>query len=268
MADLSSIAVKEGASGLPQGGEPERRGEKRKAPERPDEAGSKRAKVLHAEREDRLKLEDELERRKLILKLRAWGSAFPKEVSDMIKDVESLPFDALKTLLQEIKLTVGTRTAGIVNKAFVTGGLLVAEGLIEKNTSLQVTGPVARLAGLSNDPNWQDLVKETTLEYSDWIYQHPLHRLMLYGMHQVMAIHAVNAKSGVKKKEDGGFFTPSDTAKNNDELMRDLKELDNLRQATGPHKILPRPDEAAPQDATATEAEQTQDNGAEEEGTP
>jgi hypothetical protein len=196
MADLSSIAVDErgpapGGAGSTAPG----KGQKRAAETAPDSSragaggGTKSPKLdaessagENLERMNRLRELEALSIRELILKIRAWCSAFPDITKDIIKSVnlESEDEHSLKSLLDQIRFTVATRTIGIVTTDGAQGLLHLAEELIDTHTSIKVKGPTARLTDLGRDPNFQDLVKETMLDNAHWLYTKPVYRLIYY----------------------------------------------------------------------------------------
>jgi hypothetical protein len=216
--DMAAIAVPEARAGeAPQ----EKRGTKRareepspqpRAPRANSEQDDAVQRLLNqppADQQNRGSPEGETEfyRRKIILKLKAWGAAFSDIAGEILKskDLETLDTRHLEILLNEVKFAVATRTSGIVTQGFAGTALVAGEGLISANTTLKVAGPAVKLQQLANTKDYQDLVKELTLEYADWIYQHPLNRFAAFMVHRVFTIHSINtaaeAQEPAQKKQ-------------------------------------------------------------------
>lgn len=208
MSDLSSFAVDEGgpsaAGPKAAGGQGGRKrsagqagldGQAATEPNKSAKASAPLETFDRAKAQAELQAYQALESRKTILKIKAWASAFPELLGEMLKDMdlEKLDLSRLESLLQQMMFTVATRTTGIVTFTGAESVLTVAEDVIDSHTSFHVKGPVAKLSNLSNDKNFQDLIKETTLYYADWVYSTPEKRLILYLMHQVMGIHKINS---------------------------------------------------------------------------
>lgn len=138
--------------------------------------------------------DSEFHRRKIILKLKAYGSAFPEVAGEILKskNLEDLDNRQLEMLLNEVKFTVGTRTSGIVTSKF-SNTLLVAGGyLLTQNTSLKLDGPRIRLHDIAQSKDYQDLLKELTLEYADWVYSKPENRFAAYMADAIFNMHSIN----------------------------------------------------------------------------
>jgi len=138
-----------------------------------------------------------LYRRKLILKIRSYATAFPKEVGHQVaaKDLENLGENQLESLLQEIKFTVGSRSTSIVTNQAAAVSLLVLEDWLKENMNKEVSGPEIRLSQLMNSEDCQYLVKELSLEYADFVYQRPEARMAMYLFNAVQTIDGINRKA-------------------------------------------------------------------------
>lgn len=173
--------------------------------------------------------EGEIYRRKLILKLKSYATSFPDVCGELLKDkgLENMDTRQLEVLLNEVKFTVGARTSQIVTGAFSSQILLLEQYLLAENTSLYVEGPSVQLTQLANSKDYQDLVKELTLEYADWIYQRPENRFFAFMANAVMTMHSVNSKAiengaADPKKRKRAFIDPN-TA-NMDRPLEDKEE--------------------------------------------
>lgn len=231
MADLSTIAVDEQRGAAPggNGSTAQGRGQKRPAEAAPDSsranaAGANKSPRLDAEssagenleRMNRLRELEVLSMRELILKIRAWCSAFPDITKDIIKNVnlESEDEHSLKSLLDQIRFTVATRTIGIVTTDGAQGLLHLAEELIDTHTSIKVKGPVAKLTDMGRDPNFQDLVKETMLDNAHWLYTKPVYRLIYYCGQGLYKIDTANRTTmeNIRKTEEALASTEAQKA--------------------------------------------------------
>lgn len=163
--------------------------------------GLERAHMLNQQREY-----EGIEKTKLSLKIRAWASAFPGEVGDLVKgiDLDKADYSSLISLFNQIQFTVATRTTGIVSQAGVESGLEYGEVLLGATLGLSLSGPNAKLSSLKDDQNFRDLVKETTLYYADWIYSKPIYRLMWYTFQKGMTVHKINTGAGITRIAPSG----------------------------------------------------------------
>ncbi len=147
----------------------------------------------------------EFTRRRLILKLKAYATSFPDVAGELLKskDLEAMDTRSLEILLNEVKFVVGAKTSSIVTGTLSGSALTIGQHLIAENTGLLVNGPRITLDAISNSKDYQDLVKELTLEYADWVYTSPVNRMMAYMAHSVMTIHNVNKVYKEKEGEQG-----------------------------------------------------------------
>lgn len=155
---------------------------------------------MHAE----LSGEGELYRRKLILKLKSYATSFPDVCGELLKDkaLENMDTRQLEVLLNEVKFTVGAKTSQIVTGAFSAQMLTLPQYLLAENTPLYVEGPALQLTNLAQSKDYQDLVKELTLEYADWVYQKPENRFLAYMANSIMTIHNINSQAIEKGQPD------------------------------------------------------------------
>lgn len=143
-----------------------------------------------------------ISKRKLILKLRSYATAFPDICKDMVKNdvIESLEEGELSDLMDEVKFAVGAKTSGIVTGQVTAGLVHITKDILKEHTSLQVDGPACSLDQIIGAKDFKDLSTEVTLEYADWVYSKPENRLMAYLAQAVYTIHKVNqaemAKTG------------------------------------------------------------------------
>lgn len=136
-------------------------------------------------------------RRKLILKIRSYATAFPKEVGHQVsaKDLENFGEAQLESLLAEIKFTVGSRSSSIVTNQTAGVGLIGLEGFLKDSWGKEVAGPAVRLSDLMQSEDCQYLIKELSLEYADIIYQRPELRAAVYLFNAVNTIDQLNRKA-------------------------------------------------------------------------
>ena len=150
---------------------------------------------------------EEIEKRKLILEIRAWVSAFKKYVGEIVGviDLEKQDYASLKSLLEQIKFTVATRTTGMVSEKIAQKGLPMLE-LLGGAMGWRLSGPKRSLTNMAiEDENFADLIKETTLDHAHWVYTKPLNRLLLYLSMTASAVHMENTMADSleeKKSED------------------------------------------------------------------
>lgn len=147
-------------------------------------------------------------RRRLILKIKAYATGFPKVCGDMVKtkELEDMNLKQLATLLNEIKFTVGARTSGIVTTQGANGLVGFAQEMLKDQ--FELSGPVVELKQITQAEDFQDLTKELVLEYADWIHSSPLNRFLMYMGQSAMVIHKTNAAAkadasrGEKRKRE------------------------------------------------------------------
>lgn len=145
-------------------------------------------------------IQENLERRRLIIKLRSWAATFKKFLGDMMdgKDIENMSYDELVILMEEVKMAVATKNGGVVTTSFAKGAVALGEKFLEDNTSLNVNGPIARVSNITREEDFTDLAKELSLYYAEFIFTHPLHRTLAYLSNAVFQIDAVNTAAKAK----------------------------------------------------------------------
>lgn len=198
--NLEAIAVQDITAAAKD--KPQQQGQKRKAPAGPDEPNPAQTdqrvqRLLQnppTEAPRGADSEGELVRRRLILKLKAYGVAFSEIAGEILKskNLEDMDTRSLEVLLNEVKFTVGTRTSGIVTSHVSDSFITIGQALLAKNTSLLVEGPAVQLSQVTNNKDYQDLVKEMALEYADWVYQKPENRFLAFMAHTVFTIDSIN----------------------------------------------------------------------------
>jgi hypothetical protein len=120
----------------------------------------------------------DLYRRKIILRLKGYAVSFPDLAGEILKSksLEDMDTRQLEILLNEVRITVANKTSNIVTSKASDTLLTLGQYFLAENTALKVTGPKIQLLQITQNPDYQDLVKEMTLEYAEWVYQSPLNR--------------------------------------------------------------------------------------------
>lgn len=128
-----------------------------------------------------------LERRRLILKLRAYLSAFPEVLKPVLgnQDLEKITLKELKGLLLDVKFTVACKNMCKVNTWSAEGLLSILEGFLEAFTPIRAQG----LHTLALDPDFIDVVKEITLEHMDFMYSRPELRALFLICNKLCTLH-------------------------------------------------------------------------------
>lgn len=179
--------------------------------------------------------EGELYRRKLILKLKSYATSFPDVCGELLKDksLEHMDTRQLEVLLNEVKFTVGAKTSQIVTGLFSAQMLTLPQHLLAENTPLYVEGPAVQLNNLAQSKDYQDLVKELTLEYADWVYQKPENRFMAYMANSIMTIHNINSNAIERGQPD-----PKLTRKR--KRVEEYEKAHEEKEEKEPEKKMPR----------------------------
>lgn len=143
------------------------------------------------------KNQDFLYKRRLILKIRQYATAFPEECGKQVsgKDLENLTEPDLECLMQEIKFTVGSRASSIVTNQMAGAGLVGLESVLKEKFAYEVAGPEIRLSQIMASEDCQYLVKELSLEYMDIIYTRPEIRAGVYLFNAVNTIDVINRRA-------------------------------------------------------------------------
>lgn len=138
-----------------------------------------------------------IERRKKIMRIKNWCSAFKDVLGEFIKDkhLEKSSDAELDAILEECKFIVASRTTGLVTDQTAASIVDWMEEGISEHTSLQVKGPKVSLKQLASSKDCTDLVKELSLEYADFVYQRPEWRALLFLVNGVYAIHSINKEA-------------------------------------------------------------------------
>jgi hypothetical protein len=192
--NYDAISVREVSGGAAQATAP--RGAKRKAPEAPssgmdaamprtdsnDDAIKRLLDSNQPQQQDKPRgsgdTDADLNRRKIILRLKGYAVSFPDLAGEILKtkSLEDMDTRQLEILLNEVRLTVANKTSNIVTSKASDTFLTLGQYFLEENTALKVAGPKIQLIQITQNPDYQDLVKEMTLEYAEWVYQSPFNR--------------------------------------------------------------------------------------------
>lgn len=131
--------------------------------------------------------EEVVYRRSLIMKCRRWRETFPDRLKEFPKDFAEMDIVDLENHLEEMRFLVSTQnSANFAVKSFETGVFLI-EQLHDDFAGLSMA--------LVSDKNTLDIIKEMTLEYQEYTYSKPEHRL---GMAIMMTMN--NVRSSNRKK--------------------------------------------------------------------
>lgn len=139
----------------------------------------------------------DIERRKTILKIKAWATAFPDVAGKIVgaKAIDGLKYDAAMGLLNEIRFAVGARTSSMVTSHISTGCVALAQEILTEHAGLKLNGPKVQFKQITQSKDFQDLVTETTLDNMEWIYQKPEARLLAYLGQAIWTIHSINQEA-------------------------------------------------------------------------
>lgn len=211
MTDLRDIAVREVDAGGPAKPAPARGQKRQRDGPAPDRQGNGNAADLRKGMEDvdrrqqidsALEAQDEFHKRKLILKIKAYASAFPQFCGELVasKLLEEMTIPQLEKLLREVKFAVAARTSGIVTKQAAAGAVVFVEASL-KGMGWEVAGPAVSLQEIARSEEYNMLITECTLEYMDWIYQKPEYRLLAYLGQTIVQMDKINRRAGAEKQE-------------------------------------------------------------------
>lgn len=167
---------------------PKPRPEKRQRPELPPrpmpmEPAPKRARADVGD----------LERRKIIKRIRLAASWFPETAGEIVKskNLEKLDIHQLQELEVEVRFDIGTSNSSLINTSVSQGALQVMEGMVT-SAGFKVDGPTIRLSDLQKHPDYQSLLKELMLDFSDFVYESPWKRMGLFLLQSAAKVHAIN----------------------------------------------------------------------------
>lgn len=212
MTDLRAIAVQEAAAGgeaKPAPARGQKRGREPAADKERAPSGNPAALRQDLEDEGRrqqidlaMEAQDEFHKRKLILKIKAYASAFPQFCGELVasKLLEEMSIPQLEKLLREVKFAVAARTSGIVTKQAAAGAVVFAEATL-KGMGWEVAGPAVSLQEVARSEEYNMLITECTLEYMDWIYQKPEYRLLAYLGQTIIQMDKINRRVLGEKQE-------------------------------------------------------------------
>jgi hypothetical protein len=177
---------------------------------------------LVEEEEEQISKKEEkqlVERRKLILKLRTYLSAFPDILKSVIgqHDLEKLSLKELRGVLLDVKFTVACKNTCKVNTWGAEGLLALLEGFLEAFTPIRAQG----LHTLASDPDFIDVIKEITLEHMDFVYSRPEMRALFLICNKLCTLHFTSSTtSGIKTTRNGIESVPTE------EMLAIAKEMD------------------------------------------
>lgn len=147
------------------------------------------------ERAVRARMDEALERRKLINRIKNWRTSLPDYVEPIVKELnlESMKKSDLEVLFAEIKNTVGSKTSSAISGQMSVGVVAMTQEALTELTPLKVDGPRVKLVDIMKTKEAQDLTKELALTFAEEIYTNPLYRAGAFLLNAVTQVHHINS---------------------------------------------------------------------------
>src|SRR5271154_612351 len=178
-------------------------------------------------------VEDPIEKRKVILKVRRWLLEFEKHLGDFTnRDLEALSIEQLDILLREIKFTVSCRNVNTMSiRAFKTM-IVNIEYFCCTHTQIRCAG----LSKLNEDEDLLDCVKEFSLENMELFYTKPQYRILYAVVSSIMTLHIVNS---TREKEQLALQAQQAKKEVDLEKVKEIDdEFDKIDEKSAENKII------------------------------
>lgn len=139
--------------------------------------------------------------RNLVRKIQRYYQVYPKQLGKLDADLYESSLEELEDHLDDVKFNISaTNSEGSFKHMYHTGMLLV-EGMGTK-AGLKLQG-LSQATRTSKDVD--DILTETALEYSDYLYVDPLYRLAFTTVLIAGGIHQLNMKKTVPPEVEAKF---------------------------------------------------------------